>query len=233
MGAYIRDPEIKLFESTLKKLGVDLKREEIKDGFFNGIKSVVIGKKRFWFDVVYGGAYLSELLHVACTLGAKKIIQIGSCGALRESIKLWDLVLPSKSYGNESTTRAYAPDATDNFHLANKELQNDIRLKIPAGKNSHSGEIISNQAMLAESLEDVEKWRKEGFIGVEMESATTFAVANHFKVPAASLLFVSDNLVKRELVTDMSSKRDNLNKTETKEMIYKIGLNTLTLDKKG
>ena len=60
------------------------------------------------------------------------------------------------------------------------------------------------QAMLAETEHDVLAWREEGYIGVDMESAVFFAVSDHFKVPSAALLSVTDHLVKRELVTDAS-----------------------------
>jgi uridine phosphorylase len=45
------------------------------------------------------------------------------------------------------------------------------------------------QAMLAETAEDVDEWSSQGYIGVDMESATTFAVAAILKCPQRCCLW--------------------------------------------
>jgi uridine phosphorylase len=61
--------------------------------------------------------------------------------------------------------------------------------------------------MMAETFEDVTKWSEQGYLGVEMEAATVFAVSNHFAVPSGAILFVGDNLIRGESVFDESYKR--------------------------
>lgn len=63
-----------------------------------------------------------------------------------------------------------------------------------------------------------------------METATVFAVSNHFKVPSAALLYVSDNLIKGQTVNDESHAKQKENREEVKDEVYKIGLQTLFED---
>ena len=62
------------------------------------------------------------------------------------------------------------------------------------------GKTTTCQAMLAETLEDIQNWSKEGCLAVEMEASTVLTVSNYFQVPASCLLCVTDNLVKKETV---------------------------------
>ena len=81
--------------------------------------------------------------------------------------------------------------------------------------------------MLAETKEDVEAWERAGHVGVDMESATLFSISSHFNVPAAALLYVSDNLVKEELVSDESFQLLKPNRTLIKKETYLVALQTL------
>jgi uridine phosphorylase len=83
--------------------------------------------------------------------------------------------------------------------------------------------------MMAETLEDVENWSKEGFLGVEMEAATIFAVSKHFNVPAAALLVVGDNLIKGETVASESYKNNKEAKEEIRTEQYKVALSELLI----
>ena len=61
---------------------------------------------------------------------------------------------------------------------------------------------------MAETFEDVKNWSKEGFLGVEMEASTIFAVSKHFNVASTALLIVGDNLIKGETVASESYKNN-------------------------
>ena len=60
--------------------------------------------------------------------------------------------------------------------------------------------MITCQAMLAETWEDICEWSSRGFYGVEMEASTVFAVSQHFKVPATAMLNIADNLIEKETI---------------------------------
>lgn len=208
-----REREIGFLEQALSNYKDVKKVEYIQDNFFSSIYEFEIGDKLIWFDVVYGGAYLSELLHVGCIFGSKKNFLVGTCGGLQKNLETGDLVIPTYTYGNESTTRIYQPDIKDHKHYADKELRKEF-VKSISDYKIHSGPIITCQGMLGETPEDIKKWSEEGYLGVEMESSTFFAVSNSFNVPSVALLHVSDNLVKNILYGDdeLAKKKEYRNK---------------------
>ncbi len=201
-GTHPPKKEYPHFEAALQSLGVPYMEEVIEDRFFQEVKSVVIGKKRIWFDVVYGAAYLSELTHIASMLGSKANILLGSCGALQENMSHGDTVIPTASFGDESATRMYQRGNEDFLYKADSGLSRKIGEGLTGRNVIHQGTLMTAQAMLGETEGDVKEWSRQGYIGVDMESATLFAVSAHFGVPAAALLYAADNLVKNKLVTD-------------------------------
>jgi len=194
---------VHLYEA-LNKLGLAYTEEKINDEFFNEVKSFVINGKRVWFDVAYGTAYLSELLHVASILGSQANLLLGTCGVLQKGIATADTIIPLASYGNESSTRMYNRENTSYVYDSDINLSNAIKQKIKHRENVHEGKLMTVQAMLAETQADVDAWSEQGYIGVDMESSTVFAVSNHFNVPSAALLFAAENLIENQLVTDES-----------------------------
>jgi purine-nucleoside phosphorylase len=208
-----REREIGFLEQALSNYKDVKKVEYIQDNFFSSIYEFEIGDKLIWFDVVYGGAYLSELLHVGCIFGSKKNFLVGTCGGLQKNLETGDLVIPTYTYGNESTTRIYQPDIKDHKHYADKELRKEF-VKSISDYKIHSGPIITCQGMLGETPEDIKKWSEEGYLGVEMESSTFFAVSNSFNVPSVAVMHISDNLVKNILYGDeeMEKNREFRNK---------------------
>src|SRR3990172_7203836 len=198
-GMWKREEEIENLKKTLIEMGVDYKINTLP-GFLQRMIEIEINKKKYWFDFPYGGAMLSEYLHLACIFGSEKNILIGSCGGLSPQIEACDCIIPTWSYGDESTTRMYSPEIKDNHHIYNKDLAQSLRKRLNNRIKIWEGPTITCQAMLAETFENVKTWSKEGYLGVEMEASTLFSVSNHFKIPSAALLVVGDNLIKEETV---------------------------------
>lgn len=194
-----REKNVRIFDECIKQIpGVEMPNL-ISEEFFRGVQEYKINGKTIWFDIVYGGAYLSELLHIACLFGSRKNFLIGTCGGLQTNLNAGDIIIPTYSYGNESTTRTYQRENKDNKHYSNEDLSKSIIESIDKRYKTYRGSLVTCQAMMGETLEDVTEWQKEGYLGVEMESSTFFAISNHFNVPSTALLHVSDNLVKNEL----------------------------------
>ncbi len=227
VGTHPKNKEyIHLYEA-IDKLGVTYIEEKIEDKFFEDIKSFVINGKRIWFDVVYGSAYLTEVIHFASMLGSKANILLGTCGALKSDLKYGDIIVPYASYGNESSTRMYQRENDINLHESNKELCSRIKKEILQREIIDEGKLMTVQAMFAETKEDVELWSRQGYSGIDMESSTMFAVSNHFNVPSAALLFFSDNLVNNQLVTDKSFEEIKAKKIFVRKENYQVALKVL------
>lgn len=225
-GTWDKERHIKIFKETLEKFGKKFEYGTLPNFLSNMLEFNIEGK-RYWFDVSYGGALLSEYIHLASLFGSKKNILIGTCGGLSPEIPSLDLIIPTYSFGNESATRMYNPEVLDNKHYADTDLSKSLKNRIDSQYKLWEGGTTTCQAMMAETKEDVENWSKEGFLGVEMEAATLFAVSKHFKVPSAALLVVSDNLIQGETVGSDSWIANKSKKEILKNEQFKVALEEL------
>ncbi len=198
-GTWRREVEQEKVKKVLTELNEEIEFETLPHFLFNTLVFKINGK-RFWFDAFYGGAILSEFLHLACLFGSKKNILVGVCGGLNKDANSGDLIAVESAYGDESSTRMYDPKAIDNEHFSDKILTESLIKKLKPKYNIKTGKLITCQAMLAETWEDIKMWSDQGYLGIDMESSTVFAVSNYFNVPAASLISVADNLIKEESV---------------------------------
>ncbi len=206
------------FLQQARKLGT-VSVEKNDYSFLFDILSVRVDKKRIWFIVAYGGTMLSEYLHLASLLGSKKNILIGTCGGLQKGKDTFLTITPTAAYSTESSSHMYLRNAKNNLFASDKNLSTKLIAQLEKEEIVvASGKTITCQAMLAETWNDVIAWSKKGYLGVEMEAATIFAVSKHFKVPSAALLQVADNLIEKETVMDTSyfKKRKKLNTIRNK-----------------
>jgi purine-nucleoside phosphorylase len=226
-GAWDDEKHIRELEKALNTLGIKYKINTLEYKFLQHIREIEIKGKKYWFTIEYGGATLSEYLHLACLFGSKKNIHIGSCGGLNPNLNSLDLIVPEYTHGNESTTRIYAREVKDNKHYSIESISQELIRNTPKNLKIDTGPIIGCQAMMGETLEDVKSWSKEGYSGVEMETAVFFAVSNHFKVPCAALVYISDNLIKGQTVKDESHKIQKAQREEVKAEVYKVAIKTI------
>ena len=196
-GGHPKEKTQTLFDKTITEQYSTITQEAPLTGFFQDIQSYTLNGTRVWFCVCYGGAMTSELVHIASLLGATKILHGGSAGALDANLSIGTLFLPQSSWADDSCTRMYQRSG---------ELQHTPNTQLTAQLSSYhtlppeTGQMISIQAMLGETREDIVLWSEAGYRAVDLETATVFAVANHFQVPSAALLYIADNLVTEELV---------------------------------
>jgi DeoD family purine-nucleoside phosphorylase len=137
-----------------------------------------------------GGPSAAIVISELADLGAKRLLRIGTCGALDANLALGDLVI---------ATEAIAADGTSQALGAGERTRPDPALltalqHAAAGSRAQAGPIVSTDLFYdpRKGLEDA--WRSAGALAIEMETATIFALATNSGLPAASLLLVSDEL---------------------------------------
>lgn len=142
--------------------------------------------------------YLHELIH---DYGAKKIIRIGTCGALQPHLKLGQLILADAAYTDSNTHLNYfsSMDAAvkSSSDLLNQAKETAGLLSIPV----NTGEIFSTDTFYHENTHRWESWIKNGLLGIEMESSILYTLACINKIQALSILSVSDNLITKDFST--------------------------------
>ena len=142
---------------------------------------------------VYGGPMASEITHVFGALGTGLVIQTGVCGALGDGIRAGDLVIATAAGCGDGASACYLPTATRID--ASPDLVASVReaAVLPQPINAHAGPVWSTAALLAEGMDDLERWHGQGYVAVDMETAATFAVAETFGMRRIALLSVFDN----------------------------------------
>ncbi len=160
-------------------------------GTYQGVKVTGINGGRFSTDT-------SITAEVMCNAGIQNIIRIGSCGALDEKIKVGDLILVDKVIRGDGVTPYYVDKSFET--TADKKISDTIfEVAKSMSVNIHRGITWTTDALLRETREIVEEKRKEGAIAVDMVSSALLTIAQTYKVKAAAILAVSDNVITGEM----------------------------------
>jgi uridine phosphorylase len=195
----------------------------------NGIiEYVLIGNlagRPVGFACVYGAPMASEVVHIFGALGTRAVIQTGNCGGLADEVSAGDLFVPTEAFCGEGAAQYYK---SNGLRVAAFPAPTNLESFARHGvANFQTGKIYTIAALLAEGEADIERWHQQGFFAVDMETATTFAVAEYFGMDRAALLYVFDNPRRREhiLLTDVEkdAKRERANKT-ARELAFALAL---------
>jgi uridine phosphorylase len=171
--------------------------DPIDVGSPNGLfEDVVIGERDgclIGYASVYGPAMASEITHVFGVLGTRVVIQTGVCGGLAAGVSAGDLVIATEAGCGEGAVECYLPGTTS--------LRGSERLVSQAGAAAgdfpcHIGPIWTTAALLAEGMADLQRWQDDGYLAVDMETASTFGVAEWAGMDRVSILSVFDNPLK-------------------------------------
>lgn len=158
---------------------------------------IVLGKfkrQRVGVAVAYGGSMASEFTHIFSVLGVKVIVQTGTFGSLLPELMPGSCCIPNAAFPGDGASRYYTTKKTVLLH-ANGQLNTLLAQKLRSNNISFCSEkIFTTAAMLAESKRNIQLLQKQGYCGIDLETAAVFAVAQSFKVPTAALLRLSENL---------------------------------------
>jgi uridine phosphorylase len=158
-----------------------------------------------------GGPSAAVVISELIDLGARRLLRVGTCGALAPGLRLGDLVIVTEAIAADGTSRALgAPDrvpaspdlldivitaADPPFPAQDRDVHTVHRGPIASTDEDapavHRGTIATTDLFYdGRGLEH--EWAAAGALAVEMEAATLFALAAARAVQAAALLVVSD-----------------------------------------
>ena len=136
-------------------------------------------------------ALVTELL---CAGGVDYLIRLGSCGGMREEIKIGDYVLAEGALRGDGVTRYYVDDAF--VPCADKEVSD----KLEEGfKKVNRGMVWTTDALLKETKEFVNDAISRGAIAVDMVTSPFLTVTNLYNKKCGAVLAVSDNIITGQL----------------------------------
>lgn len=136
----------------------------------------------------------------------KKIIRVGSIGAMREDIKIKDLIIADKVFTNTNYNNFFINHG-ESYISSSHELCESARV---VAENSnmkyHVGNVLCSDTFYTDE-DEIAKARKNNLLGVEMEGAALYLNAQRLNKQALVICTVSNNLITGEETT--SEERQN------------------------
>jgi DeoD family purine-nucleoside phosphorylase len=137
-----------------------------------------------------GGPSAAIVIEELIELGARRLVRVGTCGALTPELALSDLLVARPVRAEDGTSRALGAAETEE---GDPEL--DAAL---ARAGARAGTVISTDLFYSRDARaeaaSRARWRAAGAVAVEMESATLLTLARLRGARAAALLAVTDLL---------------------------------------
>ncbi|MCF6766569.1 purine-nucleoside phosphorylase [Thiotrichales bacterium 19S3-7] len=169
------------------------------------------------------GIYIYELLN---EYNVKNLVRIGTTGALKEHIKIGDLIVPLCV----ATDSAMFKPLSLSFNLplsANAELLTKAILHSKDNNiNVHFGSVLTSDTFYSENDEAINKLVEDyGVLAVEMETAILYQLSQKFKAKALSVLTVSDQIVTGEKADSLTREQKFMNMVN-----YALGIVTDTVN---
>ncbi len=158
-------------------------------GTYKGVRVTVIGSG---MGIPSIGIYSYEL---AKFYGVKKIIRVGSAGAMREDVHVRDIVVADEARSVSSYALAYNGDAS-NTKYASKSLLEDIRASVPAGVTAHFGSVITSDVfdVYSGSIErSLEMLDYRDFLASEMEAFGLYFIGELTGIETATILTITNS----------------------------------------
>lgn len=158
---------------------------------------IFVGKwhgKPVAYCCAYGAPRAVEVAHLFGSLGAELAVQIGSCGGLQGTLAPGDIVVPDTAVCEEGVARIYG--SGDQVRSTPQWSDTARALLANQGHVVHGGTHLTWYSIFAQDGRMVESWHEAGYLSVDMETATTLAVARHFDMAAVSMLVVWDELLR-------------------------------------
>lgn len=133
-----------------------------------------------------GGPSAAIVAEELIGLGARRLIRVGTCGALNSELSLGELVMADAALCEDGTSRALGAGER-------AEPDPELLAALAAG-GTRTGLVVSTDLFYDPDPGRMEHWAGAGAIAIEMEAAALFTVAARHSVAAACLLTVSDLL---------------------------------------
>ncbi len=144
------------------------------------------------------GIYSYELYNF---YGVENIMRIGSAGAIREDVKLRDIIIGIGACTNSNYASQYELPGTFAPTASYKLLSDAVSAAEKIGARYHVGNLLSSDTFYNDDADATEKWAKMGVMAIEMEAAALYMNAARCRKNALAICTVSDHILTGEETT--------------------------------
>jgi purine-nucleoside phosphorylase len=202
------------FAETVLMPGDPLRAKFIAENFLDDAKCITQVRNMLGYTGTYKGKRVSVMgsgmgvpsISIYATelykdYGVEKIIRIGSCGAVRDDIKIRDIIIGMAASTDSNVNRQRLANcdfaACADFSLLKSVVDTAEKL----GKPVHVGNIFTADLFYTPNFEMFAQMEKYGILAVEMEAAGLYGVAAEYGKKALTVLTVSDHIKTGEKTT--------------------------------
>ena len=133
-----------------------------------------------------GAPQAADTVETLAALGVKTIITVGMFGAFDPRIHIGEIIAPGKAFVEEGTSLHY-------YHSISYAAPDSGLLETAASRlQIQTYPIVSTDAVYRQTYCKEQLWRKQGAVGVDMETSAVFSVSRYLGVRAAAILTASD-----------------------------------------
>jgi purine-nucleoside phosphorylase len=130
------------------------------------------------------------------------IIRIGSAGAIREDVRVRDLVFGIGACTNSAYASQYGLHGTFAPTASYSLLSAAVKAAEEKGVRYHVGNLLSSDTFYSDDADEAnEMWRRMGVMAIEMEAAALYMNAARAGKNALAICTVSDHLLTGEATT--------------------------------
>jgi uridine phosphorylase len=148
--------------------------------------------RRVAFCCAYGAARTAEIIQLFGVLGTRLAVQIGTCGGLQADLRPGEIVVPATARMRDGVAQLYGSGPASSGTAETLEAARTWLSH--RGLTVHDGDHLTWPTLFAQDARLITEWAAEGLSSVDMETATTYAVAARYGMASASLLVVWDAL---------------------------------------
>jgi purine-nucleoside phosphorylase len=136
-----------------------------------------------------GGPSATIVLEELIALGARRVIRVGTAGALADDLALGDLLIADRALAADGTSLALGGGGRVR---GDDTITRAMTTAAPPG--TRVGTIVSSDLFYEPTDERLSRWRADGAIAVEMEAASLFTLGALRGVAVGCALAITDLL---------------------------------------
>lgn len=167
-----------------------------------------------------GAPIAAILIEELAAFGVKNFISVGTAGALQTDLKLGSIIVCDQAIRDEGTSYHYLPD--EKYSYPSQFLTDNIIKTIKKlGLDYNMGTSWTTDAPYRETTKEIEQYKREDVLTVEMEASAVFSVAKCLNVEAAAIFTISD------YISDMEWKPLFFQTGKHLQTLFQIAIETL------
>lgn len=165
------------------------------------------GRQVGYIRVPPGTVILEGIMRSLAFTRVDSVIGIGTCGALQREIDCGDIIVPESAQAGDCLSMHYGFEYGDRIP-ADPELTHALAGFLERrGLAVHSGPIVTTGAAFRETGDLIESWNRDGFLGVELEASSLFALGSYMGIRTTISLIVTDSPIRMETSEVLKGKK--------------------------